>query len=49
MRGIISCVIVSKYNSLSVWLLLGLPISMISLSLFNKKSNALHNINNMRL
>ena len=47
MRGIISCLIVYKYNSLILWLLLGLPISMISLSLFNKKSNALHNINNM--
>lgn len=49
MRGIISCLIVYKYNSLILWLLLGLPISMISLSLFNKKSNALNNINNMRL
>ena len=31
MRGIISCLIVYKYNSLILWLLLGLPISMISL------------------
>ena len=29
MRGIISCLIVSKYNSLILWLLLGLPISCL--------------------
>ncbi len=37
MRGMISYLIVFKYDFLILWLLSGLPICMISLPLFNKK------------